>query len=57
MTKLTRILVIDCCLTPHEQFFSYSYDDVKKLHFNEMMVITSLFYINKLSRIFIVLAH
>jgi hypothetical protein len=33
------------------------YDDVKKLHFNEMMIISSLFYINKLSRIFLVLAH
>jgi len=45
------------CLTPSEQYFTHIMASTGKLHFDEMMMMSALFYSNMLSWIFIVLVH
>ena len=41
-------IMSDCCLTPCKQYLSYIYRVVNKLHFNEMMLMSTLFQTNSL---------
>jgi hypothetical protein len=47
--------VRDCCLTPNEQYFQLSWREQGT--FNEMMILSVMYYTNTLNWIFIVLYH